>query len=211
MIGIVRSWPREVIRAGGMAGRHLSKLLPMGMIVFQYFNNWYSQAGMYLLSISSALARMRPFLRTARQTQMSATDWKVNPLPASGEFTEPTSLTSLLHSRAPTPGLSGHWQRAGTIPNPDFMLTIKSPSQGGSNDVIVPVFQKSNNQTRKRIGFQGRRPNSLSWQRPPRIASQKERAGMLLTIVCYELAICSVLGVRKSSGTLLRWRVSAQK
>lgn len=45
---------------------------------------------MYLLSISSALTRMLPFLCTARQNQMPATDWKVNPLPASGEFAEPT-------------------------------------------------------------------------------------------------------------------------
>ena len=151
---------------------------------------------------------MLPFLCTARQTQMPATDWKVNPPPSLwGPHGVHSSLTSLLHSRAPTPGLPGHWQRAGTIPNPDFMLTIKSPSQGGSNDVIVPVFQKSNNQTRKRINFQGRRPNSLSWQRPPRIASQKERAGMLMSIIYYELGICSVLGVRKTSGTLLRWRM----
>lgn len=30
---------------------------------------------------------------------------------------------------------------------------------------------------------------------------------MLMSIIYYELGICSVLGVRKTSGTLLRWRM----
>lgn len=30
---------------------------------------------------------------------------------------------------------------------------------------------------------------------------------MLMNIICYELGVCSVLGLRKTSGTLLRWRM----
>ena len=87
---------------------HPSKWLSMRMKVFQYFNNWNSQAGVYPLNVSSALFRMLSFLCTVRQTKMPAREQKMNPpTPAApGDLTAPTPPSQVCLTPGPPPQAS---------------------------------------------------------------------------------------------------------
>lgn len=74
------------------------------------------------------------------------------------------------------------------------MLTIRSPRQGRSDDVIVPVFQKSNHQTRKRSTFKAE-GQTLCLGKGLGGLPHKRKGRMLTSIICYEPGLRSVLGL----------------